>query len=54
MEASLQIFEELFAITKKLNDASAIGDTKAVTRPLSELEEVVRQVERSFSGSWLG
>jgi predicted nucleotide-binding protein len=50
----MQAFEELFEISKKLYKAAAIGDAKSVTQPLSNLEKATKQVERSFSGSWLG
>ena len=50
----MQAFEELFEVVKKLYDAAAIGDAKSLTQPLSKLEKATKQVERSFSGSWLG
>lgn len=50
----MQAFEELFKIAKKLYDAAAIGDAEDVTQPLTNLEKATKQVERAFSGSWLG
>jgi predicted nucleotide-binding protein len=50
----MQSFEELFEVAQKLYEVAAIGDTKAVVQPINNLEKAIKEVERSFSGSWLG
>jgi hypothetical protein len=44
-------YEELFALAKKLKEAASIDE---IEEPLKAIEEVVTQVSRSFSSSWLG
>jgi hypothetical protein len=50
----MQVFEELFEIAKKLNEAAAERESDEIAQPLALLEEAANQVKRSFSGSWLG
>lgn len=50
----MKSFEELFAISKKLADAAALGDDSGMTTPLELLDRAASEVGRSSSGSWLG
>jgi hypothetical protein len=50
----MQTFEELFGVAKRLSDVAATGDAEKVTLSLDSLEKAANQIERSFSGSWLG
>ncbi len=46
--------EELFSLAKKLNEVASKSEIQDVSQPLDELEAAVSQVQKSFSGSWLG
>jgi len=48
----MQTFEELFELAKKLSKAASTGDPSS--SDLDVLHNAAKQVERSFSGSWLG
>jgi predicted nucleotide-binding protein len=50
----MQLYDELFAVAKKLKDAVGAEGSDDICQPLSALEEAANQVKRSFSGSWLG
>ncbi len=50
----MQPYEELFSFAKTLNAAADLGDADEVALPLNSLDDAVKQVKRSFSGSWLG
>jgi predicted nucleotide-binding protein len=46
--------DELFKFAKILQNAADVGDEENIVDPLELLEKVVKQIGRSFSGSWLG
>jgi len=50
----MKSFEELFAIAKKLEAATAAGDAATISVPLKSLGDAAEQFGQSFSGSWLG
>jgi hypothetical protein len=46
--------EELFDLAGKLENAYRVAETPEVMGPLDAIEGAANQVQRSFSGSWLG
>jgi hypothetical protein len=46
--------EELFELAKKLDEAAGAIESENIARPLDALEKAANEVNRSFSGSWLG
>lgn len=46
--------EELFAIAQKLDKAAGAKDSGNIAETLVALKKAAKEVERSFSGSWLG
>ncbi len=50
----MEAYEELFKFARMLDDAANAGDADNIVQPLSALENAANQVNRSFSGSWLG
>ena len=52
--SNMESFEELFEISKKLNDAHVSGDAQEISQPLDALKKSAEEINRSFCGSWLG
>jgi len=50
----MEAYEELFKFARMLDDAANAGDADNIVQPLSAIENAANQVNRSFSGSWLG
>jgi predicted nucleotide-binding protein len=53
-EMTMKAFEELFGMANQLEAAAETGNTEDIEQPLSALKDAAHQVERAFSGSWLG
>ena len=47
-------FEELFQLAKELETATETGKAEDIQQPLNALRDAAHQVQRAFSGSWLG
>jgi predicted nucleotide-binding protein len=50
----MRAFEELFGLAKRLEAAAEVGNAEDIEQPLKALKDAAHQVERAFSGSWLG
>lgn len=50
----MHAYEELFELTRRLNEIAERGKTPALAGPVRELERAAERVGRSFSGSWIG
>lgn len=46
--------EELLQIADRLRNLVAPGFAREITEPIHSLNEAVKQIDKSFSGSWLG
>ena len=46
--------QELFNLADELEAKAALGLAPEIRQPIAALRDAVRQVDRSFSGSWLG
>jgi predicted nucleotide-binding protein len=47
-------FEQLFQLAKQLEAAAETGKADNIQQPLNSLRDAAHQVQRAFSGSWLG
>lgn len=50
----MQAYEELFELTRRLDEVAERGKTPALAGPIRALEGAAEHVGRSFSGSWIG
>jgi hypothetical protein len=50
----MQAYQELFGLAKRLTEVAASGNAANIVPALDALENAFNQVNRSFSGSWLG
>ena len=50
----MKVFEELFGLARQLEAAAEMGNAEVIEQPLKALKDAAHQVERAFSGSWLG
>jgi len=50
----MQPYEELLQIADRLTTLAARGFSPEITEPIRSLNEVVNQINKAFSGSWLG
>lgn len=50
----MRAFDELFEMSKRLNDAALTGESEDIKEPLAALNNAADRAGRSFSGSWLG
>ena len=54
LDRGMQPYEELFALTRQLNEIAERGKTDELAGPVRAIERASAEVARSFSGSWLG
>jgi predicted nucleotide-binding protein len=50
----MQASEELFGLAKQFEAAAETGNTEDIEQPLKALKDAAHQVNRAFSGTWLG
>jgi hypothetical protein len=54
MGVVMQPHEELLQIADRLAALAARGFAPEITEPIRSLNEAVMQIDKAFSGSWLG